>query len=1703
MKKHFCLPLLAFWLSLSTAQAQFVKFEKEETFPADVQAVFGRATSRTAVGVATEFAGLWKTSLNDAQRKTVLRVAQDMQKRGIAPVPHLEGFLATINHLVRAKSRVAPDQLDKFINITEQTAKEMGPETLARFFSTTQSLLKSNSLYHSSFSRLRATKPVLLTFDYVPASKATEEVPVEKPDTLAAPAPDPAQDQKKPEPAQESWGADSGWGDPIKIAEDENKQESWGANDGWGDAGGGSSDFQPTEAQAAKGSKKTGQRLSQAPVQKIFPKPEVPVYPGPVINIAKTDLVMAGQHDSLRIAGAEGKIYVSAYQFVGKGGRADWSGLGLKPDETYADLDEYHFNIRVPELVAEHAKLYLKNRLDSGAVGVLEYRSLRAGGPDKAVYPRFQSYYNNLKVKNLAKDLEYEGGVGLVGKRFSSANFAQGPSTIVLSKNGQKKFKATSAREFMITDTTFRNPAVGITIYINKGQDSITHPGSQLNYNVAKGILNARKNRQDYSYTPYADSYHKVEVLADNLKWNVAQDSMEFSILSSNKAIQDSIMNTVKAEIRSVDYFSDPTYSSLQAGASFNPIGITVAYGKSVNSMQYASADLAKAFKINPNTVKSGMRFADRMGFISYDEANDWVTVKRKAILYFNASNRTIDFDNLEIYSATDFGRNAVLDLNTYELIVRGVRVFPLWRPATEDDQLGGDTPAARRQTEEDVARRNRNRGVWAYPEKNIIRIGKNRSISFNGRVDQRGYGKFWGKNFTFNYDTFKISMPEIDSIGILVRDSLTGRTLKRRDKKGNPTGEDSLMANKIRNANGVLYLAYPKNRSGEMRQYLPQAAQYPMFTAQGGAQITFSGNEILGGEKAYADSSIRFDMYAFKLDSMQSRPASANPLLGMFRTRGIFPDFEQGMKIQKDNSFGFSHDTKSDARFPRGYPLYTDSVGTMKAHTGVYNGTITLDNNGLRGSGTINYLSGTFESNDFIYYPDSVTSLSKHVSKTKDIIKNVGNIPAGNYRRASFPDVELLNYQMRWFPKADSMELTTTDTVNSPFKIYAKNEAKIARDQLSTYQGTLTYMPDSLTGRGIIENGAALAKSDFFNFQETKYTARYAKYFKLKTNNPETPAMLATNVAINYDMGERVANIRTEVEGEQSFRFPFTRYKTSLGEAVWNFDSKSVVMSLPEGKSREKAVFTSTKPEQKGLNFIGLSATYDMTKHILNIGGVPYIVVVDTKIFPKSGDVVIRGEANMDELKDSELFIAADNEYHKLKQGNIKITSRDWYEGSAVRPYVNDEGTEFAMKFDNFIFADMDVPDDTKESKGKVPAFKKERHTLARTEISEEDNFIKQAGIQYKGQVTMRAITPQLEFKGFYRYTDLEDGAWFAYNGLDSITYVDNTREVDGQKFGTGIFLGKNRDLYTIYESKLRDKNDEPMFAVAGQFKKLPTGYSVATADRRDKKTYRGNHFLYNNNGGNVEFDGKLDIVKPDPRFMVRTAGLGKGNFRDDKYNADMMIALQLEDGKGDAFKDLAKHLEEQADFEESVPKNDLGLFAKLGGIFPEAKTADDYARKAEDSELRDVMGNLALVISSAQMRWSADNRAWYSTGKIQVSNIFKQKVNMNMTGAIEIPVGKNADEAVINLYLKVNKRHWYFITYRKNDVKILTSSAELNTKVANPKSKDKFVAATSSEKNSFVSRFYRTYLDQEPPEDMAPADEDETIEKEGDDGK
>ncbi|MGB1217786.1 MAG: hypothetical protein ACPG5P_07905, partial [Saprospiraceae bacterium] len=371
----------------------------------------------------------------------------------------------------------------------------------------------------------------------------------------------------------------------------------------------------------------------------------------------------------------------------------------------------------------------------------------------------------------------------------------------------------------------------------------------------------------------------------------------------------------------------------------------------------------------------------------------------------------------------------------------------------------------------------------------------------------------------------------------------------------------------------------------------------------------------------------------------------------------------------------------------------------------------------------TISYLSARLESNDFVFYSDSVTTLSD--TKLKQASAN-GSIESGTIGAANFPHVDLLHYNLQWLVNQDSMLLSTTDTV---FKMY-EHQSTTFRD------GTLSLTPNGLNGDGVIETKEAEIKTRLFTFKQHEFLGRHSDYFKIKSDDPEKPALKAHEVKFTYSLASRIANIESEKSGDVSFSLPYTNYETSLAHATWIIDQNNVAFRMDEEESAHEQGFTSTRSDQKGLSFNSAFANYNTKTYLLNVGAVPQIIVLDTEIIPDEGSIVIQKGGEMDVLENAELNVGFHEGFFHLTDGEIKVESSVDYNGEALYRYINDGDQTFDIKFTKFQkrFLIEDMLSDSVKDMTYVDKIINKEATYSVSPITEEENFSISEGKQFRG---------------------------------------------------------------------------------------------------------------------------------------------------------------------------------------------------------------------------------------------------------------------------------------------------------------------------------------------------------------------------------
>ena len=1211
-------------------------------------------------------------------------------------------------------------------------------------------------------------------------------------------------------------------------------------------------------------------------------------------------------------------------------------------------------------------------------------------------YPRFVSYRENVDIKGISDEkLSYNGGLGLRGNRLYSASMMGGTATIEITGKHNSKLKVVT-RSFQLQDSVILAKRAGVIIY--HGKDSIYNPAVRFRYEPKAHQITILKDDGNYKDLPFSSSYFKSDFTADMIKWDIDRDSLDISILSAK--------NKVPSKFESQEYYNNKKFESLVALYGFNPLFMAVGHARKINANEFYATDMAKKLNQKPEKIQGAMRGLMKDGFVDYNGQTDIVRIKRKGYHYVLSKQDRKDFDNIVIPSISPSAPNATFKLATNEIVIRGIEKFFV------SELLD----------------------VYIKPRKREIVMLENRDFRFNGLINAGNF-QFIGEQFRFNYDSFLIRLPKIDSITFNI------------DAPGEESGRDVKLgiSNQLRETAGVLYVNKPNNKSA--RKMYPE---YPIFKADVGAVVYFDGAEILDG---VYDKSIYFTIPAFELDSASSSDPNVIRFKGVFSSSGIFPDFEEELIIMPDNSLGFEH------KLPYvGFKTY-NGTGT------VYN-KITMDKQGLRSSGKVDFLTSTLFSDDFVYYTDSVTTNGESAEIKPQTIEEV-----------SYPKAAINNYRMLWFPKSDSMFITSKE---EPFQMY---------DNTATLDGTSLITLKGFYADGTLSTRGSESVSKYFQMTENQIAAKDA-YFEVQSSDPEKPSLAAQGVSLNFDLETNLADIKSDQEAGSLLDFPFTQIRTSIGEARWDLEKKIISMNKPEDVDIDQSYFYTTRHEMDSLVFNATGAIYDIDKLEMQVSGVPFMNVADARIIPDSNRVFIRENAEIEKFNNARIVLDTINEYHNLYNGNIKVTARHAFDGDAIYQYVNANQDTFEISFKNFLL----VRD--KKLKGN------QIFTAATGEIGESDNIYIMPGTLYKGDVTLFANKRILQMNGFIKL-DLksmqDNDSWLAHSSDSEVQElainVSEAVSETGQPLTSGINIDPDTgELYGTFISEKKSTGDHEIFNARGLFSydSVNTEYKVIDPNKIKGNSYSGNIFSYNDNTTDIRFEGKINLLYPKTQIKTLMSANGKGNLKEKNIAMNTFQAFEF-DIPSKAMESMALNVGDIIARVGAPPATTdrSSLLYKLADAVGE-REAQEYQQRSttEFISLASISSALArsLVLSNVNMKWSPVFNSWYSVGKIGVANILDSEINGKLEGFLEVRKLEGDEE--FHLFLKASPTTYYYFGYVENRLYTFSSNEGFNAEIIKNSKVFKSGIGEYAFANTdieymleFIDRFRKDYMDIKEP--------------------
>lgn len=1277
----------------------------------------------------------------------------------------------------------------------------------------------------------------------------------------------------------------------------------------------------------------------------------------PKITFDSLDLICYAKRDSMKIYRTKGAYYPTTNTWVGSGGIINWERAGFDESDVYAEIGVYKIDTKLSDYEIDSVIFHNSFYFDQPLAGKISNKLLANMRPDKATYPRFDSYDKRIVIENLSPGVNFNGGFSMVGSKLLGKGTEEQQALVEFFRN-DTLFLRSYSENFSIRKDKIVSTQAAINIYL--GQDSISHPGLNFKYLIEDKRVTLYKEGKGISKTPYSNTFHDIDMDFEVLDWKVDEPILKFTNLVGG--------TKTDARFTSANYFKKELFDKLGGLSDVNPLFQINHMVEQYDSKEISLQEMSYVLKMDPRDLQNLVIQYSTFGLMDFDFDLDIVYVKDKLIDFVKAYKERIDYDVININSDIEGVSNAKMNLLNFDLSIFGVRGIVL-----SDSQK-----------------------VVILPSQGLIKMKRNRYFEFGGKV-KAGRFDFYGKEFSFDYQNFKINLTNVDSLQIKAESA-------ELDNRGNPIIKT--VKTVIQGVNGDLLIDNFANKSG-----LKDFPGYPIFNSKAKSYVYYNKREVLGG--VYKKDNFYFELEPFTIDSLTNFSNDQLTFDGTFASANIFPEFKEKLTLQEDFSLGFIRPTPAD-----GFPMYNGK--------GQFYNDIKLSHDGLRGDGKLEYITSTTYSKDFIFYPDSMRALADQyfVDKRESGVE--------------YPPVKAELTNMRWLPKKDVLYATTTKT---GMEMY---------DTMSEFEGTTSYGPNEMKGDGIYHFERADLSSNQFVFKHITFDADTSD-FQLKDEESQAFALKTKDVKSHVDYKGRFASFKANGKAEP-IEFPINQYICFMEEFKWYMDNGAI--DLTSSKSTqvsadvklEGSKFISVNAKQDSLFFFSPLARYDSRRHRITAQKVQYINAADSRIYPDSGEVVIRKKAKMDPLLDSRIVTNSVTEYHTVYNANTSILGRKNYTSSGDIDYIDETGLKQTIYLYNIVV----------DSTGQ---------TVGKGDISDTTTFTLSPQFVFDGSVKLFGSKEFLVFDGAAKINHecatlekrpLEFEAEIDPNNI--FIPIDTTlRDTSGAFIASSINLNIDSTyLYSGFLTKRANYSDINILPAYGflHYDKASKEYRIGAKEKIEEQSLPGNFLSLGVEDCKVYGEGLIDIGARTGNLSFQSAGNIVHRQDDNSVVVDLLMTIDFffDDN---TMKKMADGINENINLKPvdfSRKTYEKGLKEILG-----TKQSDEIISQlslnGKIKRFPDEL-NKRLVFSDVKFEWFEESNTFKSIGDLGITNINKQEVNKYVGGGITITKKRSGD--IVRIYLEIDAKNWYFFSYRRGLMKVISSNETFNTQIKELK-KDK----------------------------------------------
>lgn len=1273
-------------------------------------------------------------------------------------------------------------------------------------------------------------------------------------------------------------------------------------------------------------------------------------------------LVCRRDTDSIALENTSGEYYPMRSVWEGRGAKVYWLRSNFSKENVNATLANYKISTNEYSYTADSVLFWNADYLNAPIKGTFKDALIRRTDKQELQYPQFISYEKRLHLKNMLDGVRFVGGCEMIGSRLIGVGTPNEPVLFSLKRKG-KPFLSVQAERMAFSREFIGSTYAQVTIHL--GQDSLYHRGLQFAYSDESKQLRLSPTDLLVTQSPLYSSFHRMSMHFEELTWNVGADKMIFGPFRGS--------TSARASFESDNYFDIEEFDQRMDRDNEHPILSVANFTERIGSRTFQVADYARYLGYSYDQISHMLMYLAIEGFIQYDMSRARITVMQKLYDQILARGARRDYDVIRFSSTVGKDKaNAVLDLNTSELDVYSVSHI-----SVSDSQ-----------------------NVNIEPRGRYVKLGRNRTISFDGKVDV-GMFTFMGKGMSFNYETFSIDLKEVDSASMRFQNSkkLTLEGKRARDR----------VVSYLQQMTGRVHIDKPDNKSG-----LSHNPEYPIFESTKPSFVYYDDKKIYNG--VYQRKNFYFEIPPFVFKNLNNFEPEDLVFGGTMYTDDIFAPFQDTLRLREDASLGFIHQTPVE-----GMAIY--------AGKGRFFNNLDLSNAGLKGDGKLKYLTSLTTSPEFKFFPDSTIALSTAF----DITRLDGVV--------GYPDTHGLTHPIRWLPRKDVFFAYKGET---PFNMY---------EHQTDFIGDYTLQPVGLTGNGVIDMRKANMTSQFFQFDSYKWLADTMAvnfYVPGQAIQAFTSGFLSGRLNYETRQGD-FWRINASIYGKLSA----IRYDTHADRVIWpmdldqlRFQTKTQQDAVAQGTFRPVnmldqdtipvgSIFYSVAQYEDSLYFMSRYATYNLRMPRLDADSVPYVLVADAVSYPHEGKLAIENDKRMLPLKEARLVANVFDRYHHIYDASLTLAGRFKYAGKGFIDYIDERDSVTQLKLDSIYI--------TPQHEGNA--------TQAYGYATTDQNFKLSPRFHYEGKITVDANEPYYLFQGgaqpLYDCPDMRSTLVNFMSRLrpDSLMIPINfpQRDMNNKWLASGVVI--SNDSTHLYHSFV-----SPRFRVLDRDLVRPEGFM--TFDRKRGRFVMADSIQFvspDSVAQRLELapkecrsftDGILRMPFELNRVKTHVTGRMLYDPTDSvhKFRAFMDFDFLF---SRDAMQLLMQALLTNPDLDEIDQTQEnyaMGLRERL--------PKKVYERVKDQIELfgavRDLLPQLNATISLAevQMRWDQSNYSYVSVGQIGIGSLMGERIGKRVNGFVELLKRNGGDKLVI--YIEPAPGVNYTFTYQGFTMYVTSSNQD-----------------------------------------------------------